>query len=79
MKRLPAALCCLMLASSHLALAQDKGTAKKAPPTQKEMADKKKAITKQAGLCANKASRDKLKEGSKEHNQFMTQCLSENK
>ena len=79
MKGMLAALCCLMLASSHLVLAQDKGTAQKAPPTKKELDAKKKAMTTQAGLCANKAGRDKLKEGSREHHQFMTRCLSEKK
>jgi hypothetical protein len=79
MNRLLAALCCLLLASSHLALAQDKGTAKKAPPTKKEMADKKKAVNMQAAMCVNKSRRDKLKQGSKEFHSFMSQCLNEKK
>jgi len=79
MNRLLAALCCLMLASSPFAVAQDKGAAKKAPMTEKEQADKKKAMTNQAGMCAQKSQQNNLKPGSKEHHQFMNQCLHEKK
>jgi hypothetical protein len=79
MNRWIALLCCLMLASSQLALAQDKGTAKKAPPTKKEMADKNKAVTTKAATCVNQTRQRGLKQGSKEFHQYMNQCLAEAK
>jgi len=79
MNKLIAMWCCVMLVSSPMALAQDKGAAKKAPMTQKELADKKQAIVKQPGMCAQKSQQNNLKPGSKEHHQFMNQCLHEKK
>ena len=79
MKRLPAALCCLMLASSHFALAQDKGAANKPPITQKEQAEMSKAVHTKAAICFHQAERNKLKQGSKEYHQFIGQCLAEKK
>lgn len=78
MNKLIAGLCCLMLAVSPLALAQGADAGKKsAPPSAKEQAEQKKAIHAQASRCANDAQRNKLKQGSKEFVNFMTQCLSQ--
>lgn len=76
MKKWNVALCCLMLASSQLALAQDKGAAKKPPLTKQEMAERSKAVNKKAAMCAQKARQDKLNKDSKEFHQFIGRCLA---
>ncbi len=76
MNKLIAALCCLLLAASPLALAQDKSTGKKAAPVSaKEKAEKEKAVKSQLIQCSNQARDRKLDMGGEEFNRFMSRCL----
>lgn len=76
MKLITAAILSLALAASPLALAQGTDAGKKAAPvTEKERADKKKAVEAKARECGIEVNKRKLKHGTKEFVDFMTQCL----
>ena len=77
MNKLMTGLCCLILAVSPLAMAQDKSADKKAAPvSKKEMNDRKNADIAKMGRCSNDARLKNLKQGTREHHQFMSKCLS---
>ena len=76
MNKLIAALCCLTLAVSPLALAQGTGPGSKpAPMSKKEQAEKEKALHKQMAQCSTKAQGSKLKPGTPAFNRFISECL----
>ena len=79
MKKLLAALCCLILASPQIALAQAKGAENKPPITQKEKDERTKAVHTKMSICFHQAERKQLKQGSKEYHEYINQCLSEKK
>ena len=76
MKKLLAALCCLILASPQIVLAQAKGAENKPPLTQKEQAERTKAVHAKMLVCHHQAELKKLKQGSKEYHEYVNQCLS---
>ena len=78
MKRLLAALCCLILASPQIVLAQAKGAENKPPVTQKEKDERTKAVHAKMLVC-HKQAEQKFKQGSKEYHEFVNQCLSTKK
>lgn len=75
MNKLIAGLCCLMLAGSPLALAQDKGKAdeKKAAAAKKEPSEKQLAHQQKMKDCSKEAGDKKLK--GDERKGFMSSCL----
>ena len=66
MNKLMMALCCLMLAASPLALAQEKAAKKEPTEAQKKQQERMKSCNKQAG--------DKKLEGDA-RKKFMSSCL----
>ena len=74
MNKLIAGLCCLMLAASPLALAQEKGKGDgKAAATKKEPSEKQLAHQQRMKDCSAKASDKKMK--GDERKSFMSACL----
>ena len=83
MKKELIAMCCVMLAASAVALAQNTGAGNKPAPTTnptllKGEAEKKRQDTqkKMAG-CTDKARQDKVTAGTAEFNRYMSRCLNE--
>jgi len=69
---------CLVLALSQTAFSQGASNDKKrAPLTDKELAEKNRAVGNRGAMCAQSANRQKLKQGSKEFGHFMSKCLNE--
>jgi hypothetical protein len=75
MKKLAAVLCCVMLASPSLALAQAQGPAAKKPPSSGDLADKKKGVTQRMGDCTQAANGKGLKPGNPAFDRHMSECL----
>ena len=75
MNKLIAGLCCLMLAASPLALAQDKGKGgeKKAAVAKKEPSEKQKAHQQKMKDCSKQAGDKKIK--GDDRKKFMSGCL----
>lgn len=77
-KLIVVATSCLALALSQAAFSQGASDGKKlAPLTDKELAEKNRAVGNRAAMCAQTANKQKLKQGSKEFGHFMSKCLNE--
>lgn len=72
------ALCCLLLAASPLAHAQDISSKRpklESPYKSKQDADKHKADMQALSACSNRARQSRVKEGSPEWANLMSACM----
>lgn len=76
MNKLVAMSCCVMLASSPMALAQAPAAKKKPPVTAKEEADKKKGVQIRMGDCTKSAKGRNLQPETPAFHRHMTDCLN---
>lgn len=76
MNKLVAMSCCVMLASSPMALAQAPAAKKPTPVTKKEEADKKKGVQIRLGDCTKGAKGKNLQPDTREFDRHMADCIN---
>jgi hypothetical protein len=75
MNKLAAVLCCVMLASPSIALAQDPAAKRKPPVSSGDLADKKRGVSQKLGDCTKAANGKGLQAGNPAFDRHMSECL----